>query len=264
MLSLIESAEPEPAAPRSQTSAAYARLRRDILSGRFQPDEKLKITDLATALEVSPGAIREALSRLVPEQLVISRDQKGFVVAPLSVEDLEDLTDLRCEIEAVALRRAVKRGGVGWESSILAAAHRLRRTEPLYAADRTRNPEWAEHHQAFHAALVSACGSRRLLELHSQLYQQSERYRDLSLQIEGERNVVEEHQEIVDAALDRDADRLVDLTIQHLRETTSRIVNAARGESADGSKPVAETRRKRADRARAFLRPTGEPGASVA
>ena len=264
MLSLIESVEPEPPAPRSQTSAAYARLRRDILSGRFQPDEKLKITDLATALEVSPGAIREALSRLVPEQLVISRDQKGFVVAPLSIEDLEDLTDLRCEIEVVALRRAVKRGGVGWESSILAAAHRLRRTEPLYAADRTRNPEWAEHHQAFHAALVSACGSRRLLELHSQLYQQSERYRDLSVKIASERNVVGEHQEIVDAALDRDADRLVDLTVRHLRETTALIVKAARGESANDSHIAVPGRRKRADRAVARPSSVGGPAASVA
>ena len=53
----------------------------------------------------APARIREALSRLVPEQLAVSREQRGFVVAPLSVADLEDLTDVRCEIEGIALRR---------------------------------------------------------------------------------------------------------------------------------------------------------------
>jgi GntR family transcriptional regulator, carbon starvation induced regulator len=227
MLKLVETNKPDAAAPRSQTSAAYARLRQDILSGRLLPGEKLKITDLAAQLQVSPGAIREALSRLVPEQLVISRDQKGCVVAPLSINDLEELTDLRCEIEAIALRRSVQRGEIAWEGSVLAAAHHLRKTQMLSTTTGSRNAEWVERHQAFHTAMVSACGSRRLLELHAQLYQQSERYRELSVHVKGDRNVVEEHQELVDAALERDADRLVTLMLKHLRETTTRIVRAA-------------------------------------
>ena len=198
------------------------------MSGHLRPGEKLKISDLATAMQVSPGAVREALSRLVPEQLVISRDQKGCVVAPLSIQDLEDLTDLRCEVEAIALRRSVQRGELGWESAILASAHRLRKTQVLSPTDGSRTPEWMERHQAFHTTLVSACGNRRLLELHAQLYQQSERYRNLSVYIEGGRNVIDEHQDLVDAALDRDADRLVDLMLKHLGETTARIVKAAR------------------------------------
>src|ERR1700743_983162 len=116
MLSLVES-NSGPDAPKSQTPFAYAPRRADILGANLVPGERLKIAALATALEVRPGAIREALSRLVPEQLVVSRDQKGFVVAPLSIEDLEDLTDLRCEIEAVALRRSVARGDSEWEAS---------------------------------------------------------------------------------------------------------------------------------------------------
>ena len=233
MLSFAEVTETAPGFPRSQTSAAYIRLRRDILAGVFAPGEKLKIADLAAAVEVSPGAIREALSRLVPDQLVVSRDQKGFVVAPLSIEDLEDLTNLRCDVEAIALRRSVALGDDGWEAAVLAAAHRLRRTEIKSATYRALTPEWVERHAAFHAALVSACGSRRLKELHAQLYQQSERYRGLSFHVEGEedeaggRDIVGEHQLLVDAALDRDADRLVDLAVGHLRQTTARIVKMA-------------------------------------
>lgn len=223
----------DPAAPRSQTSAAYARLREDILAGCFQPGERLKIAEIACALEVSPGAIREALSRLVPEQLVVFRDQKGFVVAPLSVEDLEDLTDLRCEVEAIALRRSVLRGDVGWEGSVLAAAHRLRRTKILTSADRSLNRDWVERHRTFHTVLVGACGSPRLLALHAQLYEQSERYRSLSFPTVGERERDRqgEHQALADAALDRNADGLVELTVKHFRETTERILKAANGGS---------------------------------
>ncbi len=224
---------PDPDAPRGQTSAAHARLREDILAGRLQPGERLKIAEIAAALEVSPGAIREALSRLIPEQLVVFRDQKGFVVAPLSIKDLEDLTDLRCEVEAIALRRSLLRGEVSWEGSVLAAAHRLRRTKILTSADRSLNHEWVEHHRTFHGALVSACGSPRLLDLHAQLYEQSERYRNLSFPTlrETERDRQGEHQALADAALDRDADALVELMAKHFRETTARIVKEAKGGS---------------------------------
>ena len=162
------------------------------------------------------------------DSLVVSRDQKGFVVAPLSVEDLEDLTDLRCEVEAIALRRSVARGRDDWEGALLGAAHRLRRTPMKSQADASLTEQWVARHSAFHAALVGACGSRRLLRLHAQLYEQSERYRGLSVYVEGDRDVESEHEALVDAALERDADRLVELTLAHFRRTTALIVEAAR------------------------------------
>ena len=237
MLKLVETSDVQSEAPRSQTSAAYARLRADILAGRFAPGEKLKIADLSTALAVSSSATREALSRLVADQLVVSRDQRGFVVAPLSIEDLEDLTEIRCEIEAVALRRAVERGKDDWEGAVLAAAHRLRRTPMKSAEDASLTQQWVARHAAFHLSLVSACGSRRLLKIHAQLYEQSERYRGLSVYVEGHRNVEGEHEALVDAALDRDADRLVELTLAHFRKTTALIVDGARQPSSDAAAP---------------------------
>ena len=227
----LSAASPAKAA-RSQTSAAYARLRQDILGGRLAPGAKLKITELAEALEVSPGAIREALSRLVPEHLVVCRDQRGFIVACLSIDDLQDLTDLRCEIEAVALRRSVAKGGDDWEAAILASAHRLRRTPLTEGDDATLSPAWRERHAAFHSALVSACGSARLLDLHAQLHEQSERYRGLSVHLNASRDVALEHHRIVDAALDRNADALVKLAIGHMRDTAQHIVDASSDRSA--------------------------------
>lgn len=228
MLSLSEPVRLDPAAPKSQAAHVYEVVRGDILGGRHTPNKKLKIQDLADTLGVSPGAVREALSRLVPEQLVISRDQRGFVVAPLSIADLEDLTELRCEIETVALRRSVERGDIEWEAGLIAAEHRLRATPmrvpngpgPAVSA-------WVTAHASFHAALVAAAGSHRLLTLHAQLYEQSERYRGLSGLVEGNRNVEDEHRNIAKLALTRDISGLVDAATAHLRLTTRLIVEAA-------------------------------------
>ena len=233
MLRLIESTT-VPAdndGPRSQTSAAYARLKRDILAGRVGPGEKLKINELAGQLGVSPGAIREALSRLVPEGFVVSRDQKGFVVAPISIDDLVDLNRLRCDIEEIALRRSVAEGDAGWEALVLSTAHRLRRTSRTVGEDEP-NPDWLHRHELFHRALVSGCASPRLLLLHSQLYQQLERYRMLAWTVDRNRDIDAEHQALVDAALDRDADELVRVARAHFDRTATLIIDAARGGSA--------------------------------
>jgi GntR family carbon starvation induced transcriptional regulator len=218
--------------PRNQTTVAYEAIRADILSGRHLPEKKLKIQELAEEFGVSPGAVREALSRLVPEELVVSRDQRGFIVAPLSLADLADLTDIRCQIESLALRRSVALGDVNWEAGILAAEHRLRSKIVTVGAE---DPlfRWRQNHAAFHTALVSACGSRRLLGLHAQLFEQSERYRGLTAQLESARDVDGEHHRIVEYALSRDADGLVGAMVDHLRVTTELIVTAFGGNASE-------------------------------
>ncbi len=214
----------------SQTTLAYETIRRAIVAGVHGPGKKLKINDLAASLSVSPSAVREALSRLVPEQLVIARDQKGFAVAPLSIDDLEDLTELRCDIEAIALRRSVTRGGVEWEAGLLAASHRASATSPLLEGEEVAlNPQWTAVHAAFHSALVAACGSRRLLVLHAQLYEQSERYRGMSANAGARRQVHNEHKKIVELALARDIEGLIAAAQNHMRTTARLIVT---GESA--------------------------------
>jgi GntR family carbon starvation induced transcriptional regulator len=226
MLQVKDDFVPDIEGPRNQTTVAYEALRADILGGRHLPGKKLKIQELAEEFGVSPGAVREALSRLVPEQLVVSRDQRGFLVAPLSLADLADLTDVRCEIESLALRRSVALGDVNWEAGILAAEHRLRSKAAAVEGEDLKL-KWRLNHAAFHTALVSACGSRRLLGLHANLYEQSERYRGLMFRPDfSDRDVDDEHHRIVEFALARDADALVHAMVNHLRVTTQLIVDA--------------------------------------
>jgi DNA-binding GntR family transcriptional regulator len=212
----------------SLTQGAYEALRADLLACRILPGSRLKIQELCSRLSVSLGAIREALSRLTSEGLVVAEPQRGFRAAPISAEDLQDLTMVRVEVESLCLKRAIEIGDVNWESRLVAAFHRLSRTPERAPADPIRsNDDWAEAHAAFHLALVEGCDSPWLLRLHSQLYDQSERYRRLSIPLaKQERNVGQEHQRILDVTLKRDAKKAVALLTAHLTATTNILLAA--------------------------------------
>lgn len=211
----------------SMTQGAYEKLRADVLACRILPGERLITRDLCERFSVSLGAIREALSRLTSEGLVIAEPQRGFRAAPISPADLADLTLARVELETLCLQRAIAHGDVAWETRLVAAAHHLSRTPPRAPEDPARSNEaWAEAHAAFHAALVAGCGSQWLQHLQALLYAQSERYRRLSVPLEmGARDVQQEHQAILEATLARDADKAVRLLKEHLGKTAGILLN---------------------------------------
>jgi DNA-binding GntR family transcriptional regulator len=214
---------------KSRTEAVYFRLRADILACRLAPGARLKINELCAALGVSLGAVREALSRLTAEGLVVSEAQKRFEVAPISVADLEDLTQARIEIETLCLKRAIAARGIDWETGLVAAFHRLSRTPARAAGDEQRlSEDWARAHADYHLALVAACQSTWLLRVRAMLYAQSERYRRLSAPVtEGRRNVTAEHRSIMAAALAGDAEKACALLAEHLLTTKNLVRDLA-------------------------------------
>jgi DNA-binding GntR family transcriptional regulator len=206
----------------SMTQGAYERIRADLLACRLQPGARLKINELCKALSVNLSAVREALSRLTSEGLVVAEPQRGFRVAPVSAEDLRDLTSVRAEIEGMCLERAIAVGDIGWESSLVAAFHRLSQTPERELGDPQRLSEaFAAAHAAFHEALVGSCDSPWLLRLRGILYAQSERYRRLSVPIAlVARDLNREHKDIMEASLARDSERARALMTRHLELTT--------------------------------------------
>lgn len=206
----------------SLTQDAYERLRSDLLACRLRPGARLHIGELCQALSVNLSAVREALSRLTSEGLVVAEPQRGFRVAPISADELRDLTGVRAQIEGMCLERAIAVGDVGWEAQLVSAFHRLSRTPEREAGDPQRmNEAWSAAHAAFHEALVSACDSLWLLRLRGILYVQSERYRRLSVPLaEIARDLNGEHRDIMEATLARDPERARTLMAQHIEMTT--------------------------------------------
>jgi DNA-binding GntR family transcriptional regulator len=216
---------------RSLTTLAFERLRQDILSGALRPEERLRIQALSERYAIGATAIREALSRLVPDGLVASEDQRGFFVAPVSRDDLMDLTQTRIAVEQMALRLAMERGDVEWESQLLSCFHRLSRAEPPTSPERA--VVWAQVHQQFHEALIAGCRSAWTLRLCRLLYEKSERYRNLSAQrtSSGDRDIATEHRTLMDAAMARDTATACRLLSEHFWETTDIIVKSGFGDA---------------------------------
>jgi DNA-binding GntR family transcriptional regulator len=225
---------PPKAAGESLTQVVYERLRADLLACRLQPGDRLKINDLCQAFSANLSAIREALSRLTSEGLVIAEPHRGFRVAPISNEDLHDLTRVRIEIEGLCLKRAMEIGDVRWESGVVAAFHRLSRTPERVSGDEQRgSDEWAEAHGEFHRALISACDSAWLLRIRELLYAQSERYRRLSVPLSYDRRDLNlEHQIIMNAVLARDSARALALMADHLNLTATIVVQVSEAAEA--------------------------------
>ncbi len=208
-------------------TSVYGQIRADILSGTLRPGEKLRAEFLRDCYQTGNSPIREALNRLSVDGLVTREEQRGFRVAPVSKDELRELIDTRCWIEEVALRKSIENGGTEWEEALVLAFHRLSRLpRSSKKGEFERNPKWDELHKAFHRAIISACGSRWLIGFCEQLNDQASRYRRLSSMSCPNRDPIEEHRVIMEAAIDGDADKAVKVLHDHYRRTGDIILKA--------------------------------------
>ena len=200
--------------------SGYERLKLDIIRGVFKPGEKLLMSGLKQRYDLGVGPLREALSQLVAEHLVVAISQKGYRVASMSVKEMQDIYDARANLEAMIVALAIQRGDDLWEANILANAHTLSKVMDVTTREKVLDV-WDERHKAFHSAIAAGCGSKHLLQARTYLFDQAERYRHLWLTqtvfseeaLELKRN---EHAALVEAILARDPERATTLMRQHL------------------------------------------------
>ena len=211
----------------SLTEGTYALLRRQLLSGRIGPGERLKVGDLVEQFGVGQGAIREALARLTADGLIESEPQRGFRAKSISAEELRDLTTVRINVEGECLRRSLRAGDLGWEKRLVSAHHQLVRTSRLLD-DGLFNDEWDVAHFEFHEVLVAGCSCVWLLQLRRMLHAQSERASHIiSADPDPDRDITAEHTELLTAALTRNEEKAVGLIQAHLEATTARLLRSS-------------------------------------
>ena len=199
----------------SSTQRAYLKLRNEIITGKIAPGERLKVETLKSSLDTGASPVREALSLLTSDQLVERLDQRGFRVANTSRTQFQEILNLRCNLEDLALRESLRNGDQAWEDALVLAHHHMSRANG-------GDPEvFEERHKAFHMAILANCGSPILLRFCDQLYDLNVRYRYLAGKAKSysRRDVGAEHRAICDAAVERDTDLVSELLIAHYRNT---------------------------------------------
>src|SRR5262245_15607855 len=193
------------------------RMREDILCCVLKPDQRLRFGELRQRYGTSVGTMREALSHLVSEGLARTEAGRGFSVAPVSLADFFDLSDLRVYFETRTLADAIRHGTDAWEAEIV-TAHFLLSKLPFPRQDDPVGVkrEWAKRHKRFHDSLVSTCTSPWSLHFRSELFDQARRYHWIT-KIHARSRRRNEHLELRDAVLARDVGLACGLIEKHIR-----------------------------------------------
>jgi DNA-binding GntR family transcriptional regulator len=234
----------------------FGKIRADILRCRLLPGERLRLDELRARYSISFSPLREALMRLETEGLVKLEDKRGFRVASVSRSHLEDIARCRADIESLALRASIERGGVDWEARLLSIFHRFSHTAKADAAgDGQMSGEWAMEHRLFHIALISACGSPTMISLWEAMFDQFERYVALSIAYRMvPRDDIREHRQIMNAAMGRNPEEAERLCRGHIERTKEKVLRSEAllrddgptfGEIGIGTKPSRHYRTSR-------------------
>ncbi len=215
----------EPAAAGTTlTSSVTQSLRAAILNGDIAPGAKLQLEELRDRFQVSLSPVREALTKLAAEGLVVGYENRGFRVAEVSKDNIAEITTLRCHLEGIALEAAIERGDDAWEAGLVGVFHRLTKLEQSKVVGDQQMQAWEDAHGEFHIGLISACGMPLLLQFCEILLVKNNRYRRLFLRDNPPpRNAPLEHKRILDAVLARDLPRAKKLLQAHISSTGANI-----------------------------------------
>ncbi len=203
----------EPIQSASVGSLVYERLRALILSGDVPPGSRLAQEELAERLGVSRTPVREALRRLVGDGLVEFREQRGFRVADLALDDVVRRLEVRLILEPGGARLAAQRRTDADLETLQATIDR-----ELAAADVTAVHDASRD---FHLALAAASRNRELVLTLEGLWLTEVGRRLLAartMEDGWQHTDADEHAAILAAVRDRDADRAEALTSAHVRD----------------------------------------------
>ena len=222
---------------------AYQRIRSDILFGRLAPGQRLKLDGLKDAYGVGLSTLRELLSRLTSEGLIIAEGARGFDVAPVSPANFKEIANLRQLLECHAMEQSFARGDMEWEGRVVSAHHKLGAMEArVLQGDKTATALWKRYDWEFHQALLSACGSKVLLDTHSVVYDKYQRYLIIAVIFRGELSA-HEHRLLLDAALKRDITSAKAVLVKHIQDCVTYTLSKGRlGAVAASEKSAIRTR----------------------
>jgi DNA-binding GntR family transcriptional regulator len=193
-------------------------LRERVSSGRIGPGTALSQAGLAEEYGVSRIPVRDALQTLAAEGLVDLRGSTA-VVTPLTIEDLQELYEMREAVEPFATRLAVPQVGRAGIS---------RMTQFLAVMDDpdTVPGTWVETNAAFHAEVYTLAGRPRMIALVEQLRRLTDRYVYFHLDVVGKSaHLQEEHRQILEAVKAHDAVAAADLTREHLASSHAAVLD---------------------------------------
>jgi GntR family carbon starvation induced transcriptional regulator len=195
---------------RNPTRAVSAWLWRDVIRGVFAPMERLRVDFVSKFYNIGSSPVREAIAHLSSTGLVVHEHDKGYRVAPVSLEDYEDVLGAYLRIYRMTLGIAMEKGDEDWEEQVVVQLHRSLKVPKSQFDDPEVREMWQRAYGELHYVLLSGCGSPLLLKLVRDIGNRLERYVNLfsDRETDRHRDSHSEHRAIVDALIARNADLL--------------------------------------------------------
>ncbi len=203
------------------TDAAYHVVKRDIVECVLAPGTEVTERELTERYRLSKAPLREALVRLSHEGLLRSIPRTGYLVTPITVQDVRDIFEMRLLLEPAAARQAA--GHV--DKGLLTQLDELCRAG-YTPGDRESERAFLRTNRHFHLAIAQASGNRRLAMLLGQLLEDMERLFHLGLAVRNRSTEMQhEHQALVEALARGDADASERTTIEQIEAARHMVMD---------------------------------------
>ena len=198
----------------------YRALKTEIIKGSLKPRTKLSEGKIAEQMGVSRTPVREALKELAAEGFVKMNPNQAVVVSNASVEDVQEVLQIRGVLEGLAARLATKMIS---EEEIKELEKYQKQME--YYTKKDDVLAFSEMDAKFHELILNVCGNNRLIQLRKNLSDQAHRYRIRSLSVPGRLKYSQkEHQEIVEVLKRKNAEQADRLSQKHIENVLTNIL----------------------------------------
>jgi DNA-binding GntR family transcriptional regulator len=208
--------------PRSVPDIVYQWLRERILVGWLRPGEEIRQELLAREFGTSRVPIREALSRLQAEGLIVLRPRRGFAVTSLNRDEIVEIFELRMAVEEHAMLIATKERT---ETDVREVETLAERMETLNPSGPQFLQEWMSTNRLFHTRLIECARRKRVSEIALNLRDAIEPYIRIEANFVGRVGyAIVEHRQIVDAFKNSDSEGAARISRKHCESTLSRLL----------------------------------------
>jgi DNA-binding GntR family transcriptional regulator len=219
------------AMPNLKSQAIYAALRERILSNDIAPGTRLVMRDVANEYDASDIPVREALRMLERDGLVETIPYRGARVTTLTAKEVEETYFIRAHLESIATGLAAERVTDAELAQLDALMSRMQA-----AVDAQDGPRFSELNVDFHRTIVAGCGNDMLRELTMDIWQRHSGFQRVFRMVPGRpAKSQSEHEGIMAALRDHDAERAAKLALLHKRsvgESVSELVDDRRSDGA--------------------------------
>jgi DNA-binding GntR family transcriptional regulator len=208
----------------SQTNDAYEAIRRAVIRWELAPGQQVSELQLAASFGFGRAAVRAALTRLSHEQLIQAIPRRGYLIAPITFKQVQDMFGVRLIVEPATARIVATRANDAAVAELEVLNQACEHRAGPYDATALR-----EANKVFHVALSRAAGNDRLAEITSAAVDHLERILYLP-QISEQSGLVNstfaEHQLILDAIRAHDPKEAEREMYDHIMRNKEGVIEA--------------------------------------